>query len=363
MAYTDIYDIDSDLFGQIIEAMLDRLPSDIDTRENSVAYALLAPVAAELERIYIEAADEDRQSFLIDADGNATATGDRIDRRVQEFGITRKEGAKAEVTLTLTADSPTVVPVFTRFMTSDSEPIVFETQAEVTATPAGANVTALSIEDGLFNNVAPNTIDSGQDDFDRIITVTNANAAAGATDAESDEDLIDRFLAYMQRQATSGNAAHYERWATEVSGIREARVTPIWNGPGTVKVVLIAENGGAPVPTKVTEVANYIEEQRPIGATVTVIGIQERVIAVSATVVLQPGVLLADVKASFATAYSAYLESIPSGGVVTPTKVGGILINTDGVADYSALTLNGATNAITLTGDELAVSGTVTLNA
>lgn len=363
MAYTDVYEINSDLFSQILEAMLNRLPADIDTRENSVAYALLAPVAAELERFYIEAADEDRQSFLIDADGNPTAVGDRIDRRVQEFGITRKEGARAEVTLTLAADEPVLVPAYTEFTTSDSTPIVFETQADVTATPTGASITAMSIDDGVSANVAAGAIDTVLGDLAAVLSVTNASPAAGATDTESDEDLIDRFLAYMQRQATSGNAAHYERWATEVSGIREARVTPIWNGPGTVKVVLIAESGGAPVPTKVTEVAEYIEEQRPIGAAVTVIGIQERSISVSATIVLQPDTSLVSAREAFESAFIAHLESIPSGGVITVTKVGGILINTDGIADYSGLTLNGATTAITLTGDELAVKGMVTLNA
>lgn len=362
MAFTDVYEINSELFSQIIDSMLDRLPANIDTRESSVAYALLAPVAAELERFYIEAADEDRQSFLVDADGNATAVGDRIDRRVREFGIVRKDGSLATTTLTLTAETPTFVPAYSQFSTSDSEPIVFETQIDVTATPTGAPVLAQATESGVNTNVAAGEVNTVLGELANVLTVTNAANAIGGTDEESDEDLIDRFLSYMQRQATSGNAAHYERWATEVSGIREARVTPVWNGAGTVKVVLISETGGSPTPSKVTEVRDYIEAQRPIGATVTVIGIQERAIAVSATVVLQPNVSLTAVRESFNAAFLDYLAEVPSGGVITLTRVGGILINIDGVADYSNLRINGGTTSVTLTGDELAIAGAVTIN-
>lgn len=362
MAFTDVYEINSDLFGQIIESMLDRLPANIDTRESSVAYALLAPIAAELERFYIEAADEDRQSFLVDAEGNPTAVGDRIDRRVREFGIVRKDGTLATVSLKLVTEVPTLIPAYSQFATSDSEPIVFETQVDVMATPTGATVVAQATEPGVLANVAAGEVTTVLGDLANVLTVTNLAPATGGTDGESDEDLIDRFLTYMQRQATSGNAAHYERWATEISGVREARVTPIWNGAGTVKVVLIAETGGAPAASKITEVRDYIESQRPIGATVTVIGIQERTIAVSATIILQPNVSLTAVREAFTAAYLDYLAEVPSGGVITLTRVGGLLISIDGVADYSNLRLNGGTTPITLTSDELAVAGAVTIN-
>lgn len=363
MAFTDVYEINSDLFDQILESMLSRLPDNIDTRESSVAFALLAPVAAELERFYIEAADEDRQSFLIDADGNPTAVGDRIDRRVREFGVTRKEGTLATAMLTLSAESDTLVPAYSQFSTSDTDPIVFETQADVMATAAGVSVLAQAIDSGAIANVAPDEINTALGDLSNVITVTNALPAAGGTDSESDEALIDRFLAYMERQPTSGNAAHYERWATEISGIREARVIPTWAGAGTVKVVVISETGGAPTVSKVTEVRDYIESQRPIGATVTVIGIQERTIAVTATIVLQPNTSASAVTETFVESLTEYLTQIPSGGVITLNRIGGMLINTDGVADYSNLRINGGTSSITLTGDELAVIGAVTLSA
>lgn len=62
-------------FDEVMERMLDRVPADIDKRENSVIWNALAPAAAELAQSYIWL---DTVLELVFAD---TAQGEFLDRR------------------------------------------------------------------------------------------------------------------------------------------------------------------------------------------------------------------------------------------------------------------------------------------
>ncbi|MGM9544775.1 MAG: baseplate J/gp47 family protein, partial [Romboutsia timonensis] len=87
---------------------------------------------------------------------------------------------------------------------------------------------------------------------------------------ETDEELRERFKYIIQNPRTSGNVNNYKEWALECDGVGRVKVYPLWNGNGTVKVLVIG-NDNLPCSTEtINEVKNYIEEKRPIGATVTV---------------------------------------------------------------------------------------------
>lgn len=79
-----------------------------------------------------------------------------------------------------------------------------------------------------------------------VAAVSNLGAATGGYDAETDAALYARLSAFRREPATSGNIHQYEQWALEVDGVGAARAIDLWNGPGTVKVVL-AGNGLEPV--------------------------------------------------------------------------------------------------------------------
>ena len=70
---------------------------------------------------------------------------------------------------------------------------------------------------------------------------------------------------------TSGNKNDYIYWAKETVGISNAEVYPLWNGNGTVKVVVSGENR-MPVDEEILQTCkNNIIENAPIGATLTVL--------------------------------------------------------------------------------------------
>ena len=55
-----------------------------------------------------------------------------------------------------------------------------------------------------------------------------------------------------------GNESDYKRWAESVAGIGTAIVVPEWNGPETVKIIVLDGNGEAANETLQKAVYNYI---------------------------------------------------------------------------------------------------------
>ena len=103
-----------------------------------------------------------------------------------------------------------------------------------------------------------------------ISAVTNKAPMADGYDEESDEALLKRYYIAVRTPATSGNVYHYFNWAMSVKGVGNCKILPLWNGPGTVKVLIIDSNGQTASRELIKNVADYIESVRPIGATVTV---------------------------------------------------------------------------------------------
>lgn len=72
----------------------------------------------------------------------------------------------------------------------------------------------------------------------------------GGEDTEGDSSLLNRYYAKVRSPGTSGNRADYLIWALDIPGVGAAQVQPLWNGPGTVKVVIIGTDKGVlPLPS------------------------------------------------------------------------------------------------------------------
>ncbi|MEC3793484.1 baseplate J/gp47 family protein, partial [Clostridioides difficile] len=184
-----------------------------------------------------------------------------------------------------------------------------------------------------------------------IEKITNINKFSGGTEIETDEELRERFFRVQKNQATSGNKAHYEEWALEVDGVYNAKVYPRWNGAGTVKVLLFGQNNQAVEEEIITKCREHIEEEMPIGATLTVTTPIPLNITISASMELESGYTLDMVKNSFIENINQYFRSIT--GEIVYTKIMGILISTSGVHDLSNLLVNNSTDNITIEDDKI----------
>lgn len=335
---------------EILANMADR----VQTREGSFAAELAGPVATEISMVY-QALAAMLPAFYVDEN-----SGGFIDVAAARYGIYRKEGARAKAVMTLRGVPGTLVPAGTAFLSGsgleftldDDVSIAAEGSADGVVTAAGVGVAYDLPAEELTGMVTTLT---GLESW-------SSGEAQGGADEESDADLAARLYAHWRKPATSGNVYDYQRWALEVSGVGAAKVLPLWDGPGTVKVLLVSPERRGVDDAVIAAAAAHIEEQRPIGAAVTVESAGEVPIHVTAALALDGSAALAEVQAQFTAKLDAYLQSIAfESYTVLFNRISFLLLDVDGVTDHTTLTVNGGTANITVPDDKVPVAGTVTL--
>lgn len=339
----------------IREAILSSMGTNISKIEGSFAADMASAVAVEMAKIYATI-DYALQTFLLQ-----TNEGEYLDLRAAEYGIIRKDGTKATATLTATGTDGAIIPAGTRIITSDGLIFITDNAAEITS--GVAVITATADKSGAAYNVAAGEIVQLFKNIAGVTSITNASAAVGGSDDETDDALRQRILLRLQMPATSGNAYHYQLWALEVDGVGAAKVMPLWNGAGTVKVILASPDMGAVSSDIVSAAAAYIETQRPIGASVTVVSASAKTITVSATVSIASNTTAEQVKAKFSEALKEYFAGVAfDASSVSYNKIAYLLMSVPGVNDYSNLMVNNGTDAVALQSNEVPALGMVTIS-
>ena len=200
-----------------------------------------------------------------------------------------------------------------------------------------------------------------QDKIDGVNRVYVKSGLANGSNTETDEELRDRFFETIKKSYTSGNVAHYETWTLEVDGTGACKVYPLKNGNGTVEIVITNSEMLGASSELIEKVKANIEEKRPIGANVTVVSATEKTINVSATITLANGYSLEDVKSAYSDVLINYLKDISfKTSYVSVARLGNLLLDTDGVFDYTEFKVNGNTNNVALTDTEIPKIGTIT---
>lgn len=348
-------------YENILDDMLSRVTSDVDKREGSVIYDALAPCAYQLAQNYFLL-----NNFLDLVNGD-TAVGEYLDRVVSDYGLIRKPPSHA--VREIKSSGP--VSIGTRWgLNIDNNVEVYNDKGELFRTrnlpykivgSKGVNIYSAICE---YAGVAGHIYTGQLENIDNVsgITASMEGVISNGYDSETDENLRTRLYTHLQKPSTSGNIHNYREWVLSVPGVGGAKVFPLWDGAGTVKVV-IADNNKMPVTEHlIEEVASYIETVRPIGAEVTVTSCTSKNINLTATIILATGYNLQVVLEAFLSAVEEYFKSIAfSLPYVSIARVGTLLLNTEGVIDYNELLLNGTNSNIVLEEEEIPVLGTVGL--
>lgn len=150
----------------------------------------------------------------------------------------------------------------------------------------------------------------------------------------------------------SGNENDYKQWAKEVEGVGKVDVIPVWNGGGTVKVIISGYDYNVASPELVEAVKNRIEQPdgRPVGADVTVVSYIKYDLNVTAAVRIATGYdinkikqdVIADIQKGIINNTIQYTSDSKT-TIVSIGKVGAIILSVDGVLDYTSLSVNGET--------------------
>lgn len=340
------------------ESILDSVLSGISqfsTAEGSFARTLLAPMAYEIWKTYTALEGVPDMIFV------TAQSGVYIDRRAADFGITRKAGARAAASISLTGTAFAGIPKGKIFLTAGG--LRYTLDEAVTLDGSGAGSGTLTAEaEGAAYNVSAGEI-SVQQTAQTGLTGFSVSAAIGGIDPETDEALAERLQSHLQRPATSGNVYQYQQWAESVPGVGRARVLPLWDGPGTVKVLLAGSDYGVAGSDVVEAVSAYIGQVRPIGASVTVESAAALSLSVSAVVAMDATTTADRVKTAFSAALNGYLREISfKKDMVVYNRVLFLLLDVEGVSDVISLSINGGTGNIAIGQNQVPVMTGVSIH-
>ncbi|QQY52415.1 baseplate J/gp47 family protein [Clostridioides difficile] len=321
---------------------LENINLDIYKGEGSFLNNMISGNNLELSKIYLELSKIHKMAFIQDTYNQF------LDKRVNEFGVYRKLGTESNGEVEFIGENGVEISNGTIISYKDLSFVVIK---DIVIGGEEGNISPVeALEIGTRYNLPSDCEFKVNDNIFGIEKITNINKFSGGTEIETDEELRERFLEY-KNQATSGNKAHYEEWALEVDGVYNAKVYPRWNGAGTVKVLLFGQNNQAVEEEIITKCREHIEEEMPIGATLTVTTPIPLNITISASMELESGYTLDMVKNSFIENINQYFRSIT--GEIVYTKIMGILISTSGVHDLSNLLVNNSTDNITINEDKI----------
>ncbi|MEG1562160.1 MAG: baseplate J/gp47 family protein [Bacteroides sp.] len=353
----------------IHKRMMDALPDDIDDTQGGFPWDFTKPTADEkAELLEFELMEGLKLMHPM------WAYGEGLDIHANEVGLPRKAANAASGYVAITGISGTRIPkgfVFAVPATGGAAAIEYQVSMDTDIDSKGtASVLVKAVVAGTSGNVAADTIVIMATPMTGITGITNPNPITGGTEEESDDDLWQRIDDANANAGESfvGNDSDYKRWAEEVHGVGTALTISEWNGPGTVKVILLDSNGEAANPTIIAEVYNHIvspddrsKRKAPIGATVTVDKPNELTINYAFSLTLEYGHDVSTVVTAFKATMLKYYIEAKEEDTVRYTRVAAVLTAISGVIDHSGLTMNGGVTNIAIKEDGYPVTGTVTV--
>ena len=339
---------------EILSRLLSEIPDEFDKSAGSFFYDAQKPVAMELEGIYTGLGNILKNGFAL------TASGTYLDSKAAEQGLTRKGAVSATVLLTIKGSPGAKVSVGDK---AASDSLVFSIMENAELDNTGtAKVTAQCDTFGKIGNVPPGSINRFPVTLPGLVSVINEEAATGGFDEETDEELRERYFEKVSLPATSGSKYHYVMWAKEVSGVGDAKCLPLWNGNGTVKVVIINADKGAAGSELISAVKQHIEENRPIGAAVTVESAVPLAINVSVSLALANGVDIQTAKEKISESITKYIKKNAfANAYISYAQIGGCILDCAEVLDYSNLRINGGIDNIEIAETQVPALGVVTV--
>lgn len=324
-----------DILAELQEASKTPASKIEGTFENDV----LASSSIEFAKTEVELEELCQISFA------ETSYGDYLSLRAEEHGVIRKSAVAATGELQIKGTAGAIVPQGSLFSTDTG--MIFSTSTDCTLSTEGTvTVSAIAVLPGKSGNVVAGTIKKIPISIAGVQSVLNTEDFSGGYDEESDTELLQRLLLHVRTPATSGNANHYREWALSVAGVKAAKVQPLWQGNGTVRVLVLDEDLNPAGTDLLKQVQTYIDANRPIGATVTVAAPTTQNIDISLSVSVHAG-YMDSYKADIQSAIQSYLTDLAFDATqVSIAQIGKIVLDTDAVDDYDSLMLNGSSKNV-----------------
>ena len=341
------------------ETILNRMLSDIDDTydksKGQFVYDILSSVAKEFETGYAENEKKTINNHI------ANATGRDLEELVKQYAnMDRKKATYSNGKVKITAD------VGSKFLTGNLVSIGsvnYAADKDYVADSSGiieANVVCTEL--GSVGNTKENTIIYFPKTISGLKSVTNKKEFNNGYDEETDQELRDRYYEKIGNPETSGNVAQLKYWAKSVTGVGDAKVIECWDGPGTVKIIIIDSNKDVASDELCNTVKDYIESVRPAcSGTLTVESAISTVININMVAKVDTSQYnIGEIKADIESNLAQYLKDVSFGqSTVSYFAIADKIFNSKGVKNLVSLEINGSKEDISITENQIAELGSV----
>lgn len=347
-------------FETILNSMMARVPNTLDKRQGSIIYNALAPIAVELQNMYINL------DVILDETFADTASREYLIRRAQERGLSPYPATYAIVKAETTPSS-LELNIGERFSLDQLNYIVTE-----------------KISNGNYKLQCESLGSAANFQFGQIIPINYIQGLEYAEiteilipgeDEESTEDFRKRYFKSVEQEAFGGNIADYKQKTNALSGVGGVKVIPTWNGGGTVKLVILNSSFSKPsselisyVQTAIDPVTNQGEGLglAPIGHVVTVIGVENETLDLTGEFTFETGYDWSEVETAVINTVNNYFLELnqdwenQANIIVRISQIETRILNISGIIDIQNVTINGETSNYTVGANNIPILGAIT---
>jgi uncharacterized phage protein gp47/JayE len=233
-------------------------PEFVDTTPGTFYSDIRMALALEIERLWDVATSDTVAASLVEY-----AWGVYLDAHGETLNLPRNDEVAATGEVTFSGTNTTIISVGTEVSTTqataDEEPISFLTTEGGVISGGSVTLPVEAAEPGSSGNVVGGAINLLLSPVSGVSSITNTEATTGGTNVESDEDYRDRIKLSWSAAQGSGSIADYVRWCLAIPPVGNVRVTPIWNGPGTVRVTITDTDNNPVSPAVIAEVQDALD--------------------------------------------------------------------------------------------------------
>lgn len=360
---------DENTFENVLERNLDRISDEFDKREGSVIYDAIAPMTIEISLLY------SYLDFLFKNAFGDTANRYWLIERAKERGIEPYNATKAVIIGRFDAK----LNIGDRFFIDD----IYYTVSKLQKEEKGMFFYELICnEKGRVGNLKGGKLTPTR-------TIRNLNLAEIyklailGEDEEGTEDFRQRYFETIKSIAYGGNIDDYRKKVKDIDGVGLVKVIPVWNGGGSVKLIITDSEFKEPTSELISKVQEIIDpipfHQKgvgiaPIGHYVTVVGAKLKKINITCEILKSRDSNLEEIKREVKSNIEEYFkgqrekwgtyEKVDSNIYVENdirlAKITSIVLNVADVIDYETIKFTDTDKKIfELSEDELPVLGDV----
>lgn len=326
-------------YENLLEEVLNNAPEDIDTRPGSIFYDAVSGFLIRVAKFYTDL------PLVFSLSQVDTATGEYLDSKASEYGVVRHEAVTAKYKAFFSGTIPEENERFFYnglYFKFRKNEVGYYFEAEEAGTE--------------YNNIESGTAAVPVDTVSGLEIAGFGTIIEYGTTPEDDESLRRRLKDKISGTGENGNKQHYKIWCESIDGVGKAKIFPLWNGPNTVKAVLIDLNGLPCNADIVNEVQQYIDPNSlglgegvaPIGAHFTAAAALEEYINISVDVEPAEGCDIDSAVKSMRTAISNYFKTLVMNSsdneeiTIKVSEIGAAIVNIPEVTDYRNLGIFGS---------------------